>query len=129
MLQLKEIMTNDADRGLFITEGTMIASLYNQRCKIGKNVKHSLFHDLAYDTFTVLDGNGDNLLDKYEYARLFYNLHMDDYKTVSKRSFCALDTDRDGYLTRSDYIFAFRDYFFSDDPSCPGTLLFGPFYD
>src|SRR5262245_6523674 len=74
--------------------------------------------------FTMLDRNGDGVVTLEEYKWLYSSGGLDP--NLAADSFKKLDTDHDGRITTSELSTRLFEFFMSDDPSLPGTWLFGP---
>ena len=75
--------------------------------------------------FTAIDRNGDDRISEEEYRRLIetWNGQPADTDAVFHR----LDLDRDGYLSREEFTAFWVEFWSGDDPTSPGTWVFGRF--
>ncbi|GGP68181.1 EF-hand domain-containing protein [Saccharothrix coeruleofusca] len=69
--------------------------------------------------FDVIDRNDDDMIDEQEFRRFLQVWQIDSPATMEV--FTRLDTDRDGQISRHEYVSSWRD-FFSDSTTAPGTL-------
>ena len=79
------------------------------------------FTDAVFD---VIDTNGDNEISKDEFHRFTGNVWGVSQPEAAE-AFSALDTDGDGLISRPEFVRASREFFLSNDPSSPGSVLFG----
>ena len=80
---------------------------------------------MATTAFDVLDtsGSGTISLDEYRAFREAYgvdNANADEH-------FSRLDADDDSLISRDEFTVLMVDFFLSDDPDVPGSLLFGDY--
>lgn len=76
----------------------------------------------AQETLRVLDRTGSGRATPEEYA---------DWLTAwggegPEEAFARLDRGGKGFLTEADVIVAVQEFYLSDDPEAPGTVLYGP---
>ena len=75
--------------------------------------------------FTAIDRNGDDRISGEEYRRLIetWSGRQADTGAVFHR----LDLDGDGYLSRAEFSAFWVEFWSGDDPTSPGTWVFGRF--
>lgn len=75
--------------------------------------------------FEAVDRNGDDRISGAEYKRLIetWNGRPVDTEAVFHR----LDLDGDGYLSRDEFTAFWVEFWAGDDPTSPGTWVFGRF--
>jgi Ca2+-binding EF-hand superfamily protein len=73
--------------------------------------------------FDAVDENADNTISAGEYRQLIetWNGRSTDTDTIFHR----LDLDRDGRLSREEFIDLWVEFWAGDDPIAPGTWVFG----
>ncbi|MFE2035524.1 EF-hand domain-containing protein [Streptomyces scopuliridis] len=99
----------------FIT-ASRLTSIDTSRLNLADGAGHVIFD--------VIDVNGDNEINKDEFARFLRDVcRIDAPDTMD--AFAQLDTDGDGAISRHEFIRAVREHFFSDDLDAPGSLFFG----
>ncbi|MEV7779975.1 EF-hand domain-containing protein [Kitasatospora sp. NPDC088351] len=94
------------------------------RASILDNSRFDSVDGLSNVLFDVIDVNGDNEIDKSEFARFLGNVWGVPAPDTAQ-AFAALDTDGDGRISRSEFVRAAREFFMSNDPAAPGGRLFG----
>ncbi|WP_432096553.1 EF-hand domain-containing protein [Streptomyces sp. bgisy100] len=78
---------------------------------------------LTHAQFDLIDVDGDHQISQSEFNKMSTLWGISEPEM--KESFQALDTDGDGHISRSELIRASREFFLSNDPSAPGSILFG----
>jgi Ca2+-binding EF-hand superfamily protein len=75
--------------------------------------------------FEAVDNNGDGLISAAEYRQLIetWNGRPVDTDAVFHR----LDLDADGYLSHEEFTALWVEFWVGDDPTSPGTWVFGRF--
>lgn len=78
---------------------------------------------LAEVCFDAIDRDGDGLISKAEYVRVYHVAGQDP--EAGKVAFDRIDTDGDGSITCDELVTAVRELVTSQDPSAPGAWMFG----
>lgn len=75
--------------------------------------------------FEAVDENGDDLISAEEYRQLIetWNGRAVDTDAIFSR----LDLDGDGHLSRAEFTALWVEFWVGDDPTSPGTWVFGRF--
>lgn len=108
--------------------GRMTEERFIDGCKKLRNDTNypTVLKEVAAICYSLLDSDGDGIIDEDNYARLFYNLRIPDHEALAKVSFAALDTNHDGKLNFEETSTGYYDYMQSDDESLPSRIFFGP---
>ena len=80
-------------------------------------------HRINLHLFTLFDLNKDNYIQLNEYANMLSVYEVSN--TECKKSFDALDTNKDGQISRSELIQGLDDFFRSPKENVPGNWIFG----
>ncbi|MFD4867841.1 EF-hand domain-containing protein [Streptomyces sp. NPDC058412] len=80
--------------------------------------------DIADALMRALDTNGDGMLSKGEYLRIYTHLGIDPAHCGD--AFRRLDRDGDGAISHDEWRTALTEFYLSDDASAPGNWLLGP---
>jgi Ca2+-binding EF-hand superfamily protein len=80
---------------------------------------------VARATFRAIDRSGSGRVTADEFAAWLDAWDIDDHAMVFHR----LDRDDTGVLTEQDLVEATREFYLSNDPEAPGTVLYGPLPD
>jgi juvenile hormone diol kinase len=81
--------------------------------------------EMATRAFDVLDRDGDGTISLEEY-RAFREAYGVDNADAAEH-FARLDANNDSLISRAEFTVLMKDFFLSDDPEAPGSLLFGDF--
>ncbi|WP_204076619.1 EF-hand domain-containing protein [Planotetraspora phitsanulokensis] len=73
--------------------------------------------------FEAIDLNGDGLISRSEYGALIET--WNGTPTATDEIFPRLDLDGDGHLTRDEFRTHWTEFWAGDNPSAPGTYVFG----
>lgn len=74
--------------------------------------------------FDLVDQNEDGTISLDEHKMFFIALGIDAEQSLVV--FAKLDTDRDGFLSKEEFLQAGRDFFFADEKDAPGNWFWGP---
>jgi len=102
-------------------------SFINNLKKVGKKDILATTNDIHARYFLNADHNKDGLLALEEFIKYYYILGLD--ASLAKESFDAIDTNKDGFISRGEFITAGNDFFNSEHETKSGGLLFGPLVD
>jgi hypothetical protein len=80
---------------------------------------------LAGTFFELADDNGDGLVDQDEFWAFQHGHFPELTRADLGEAFGHLDANRDGYLTREEFVGAIVDYWTSPDPDAPGNWWLG----
>lgn len=75
--------------------------------------------------FTLADKNGDGRLDEQDLVRIGQAFSIDALSVSEAHR--RIDTDRDGFIDKTDMLKRLDEFCFSDDPTAPGNWLLGNF--
>ena len=75
--------------------------------------------------FEAIDENGDDLISRTEYHQLIEA--WNGRPTDTDETFDLLDLDTDGYLSHREFRALWTQFWAGDDPTAPGTWVFGRF--
>ncbi len=81
-----------------------------------------VMHTSAY-IFMLFDLNNDKMISRKEYADMFQIYNINQH--YIEQAFDNLDTNKDGAISLSELVFAFREFLLSEDPNSPGNWIFG----
>jgi Ca2+-binding EF-hand superfamily protein len=87
---------------------------------------HSMFDVVsatATEMFDAIDENADGMISAAEYRRLIETWM--GRETDTDEVFSMLDLNGDGHLSREEFTELWSQFWASDDPSAPGTWVFG----
>ncbi|GLW53714.1 MULTISPECIES: EF-hand domain-containing protein [Streptomycetaceae] len=79
---------------------------------------------IADAVMNALDTNGDDVLDREEYIRLYDTLGVP--QELSQEAFARVDRDGNGVISYGEYRAAIVEFYLSTDPTAPGNFLLGP---
>jgi Ca2+-binding EF-hand superfamily protein len=79
----------------------------------------------AYAMFEAVDENGDGHISKGEYRQLVEA--WNGRETNTDEVFALLDLNHDGHLSRQEFTVHWTEFWAGDDPSAPGSWVFGLF--
>ncbi|MDV9193095.1 EF-hand domain-containing protein [Streptomyces sp. SR27] len=117
-LELLRHSGSDGDR---LTKDQFVAA---SRLAVVDTSRLNVVEGLAHAMFDLIDSNYDNEVDKEEFHTYVTKVWRVD-SPEAMEAFVRLDTDGDGCISRSEFIRAQREYYFSNDPDAAGSLLFG----
>jgi len=98
----------------------MIANIEKQ----GKNNFLEVATFLFGRYFDAVDKDGDGRIGPAEYARYFYIIGV--AHKFSEQAFHAVDTDKDGVMTREEFVKAGSDFIGLEEQCIPSDSMFGP---
>jgi Ca2+-binding EF-hand superfamily protein len=75
--------------------------------------------------FDAVDENGDGEISPAEYHRMIHA--WNGVETATDDVFPLLDGNGDGHLSRAEFAALWTEFWAGDDPSAPGTWVFGRF--
>jgi Ca2+-binding EF-hand superfamily protein len=81
--------------------------------------------ETATAMFDVVDENGDREISAAEYHQLV--VAWNGVETDTDEVFHLLDLNGDGHLSRDEFVQLWTEFWAGDDPSAPGTWVFGRF--
>jgi hypothetical protein len=79
---------------------------------------------LGHVIFDVIDADLDNEISKDEFARFVTDVWKIEAPD-SMDTFTELDSDDDSKISRQEFLRGMREYFLSNDPDAPGSLVLG----
>lgn len=82
--------------------------------------------DAIRTAFGLLDTSGNGYIQEEKYIRFLNDLQFRDHEYLAKLAFKGLDSNKDGVLSFEEFRDACYDFWFSEDETRPGTLLWGP---
>jgi len=103
------------------TDNIMISNIVEQ----GKNSFLQVASYLFGRYFDAVDKDKDARIRLPEYIRYFYIIGVAE--KYAEPAFHALDSDKDGVITREEFIKAGSDFIGLEKQSLPGDYMFGPF--
>jgi len=111
------------ENSCYTTADIMIANIEEQ----GK----SSFLDVANYLFgryvDAVDQDKDNRICLAEYTKYFYIIGVN--QKYAQKAFNALDTDKNGFITRDEFVKAGSDFIGLENPCYPSDKMFGSFDD
>lgn len=116
----------DADHDGRVTEDEFVTFWVNfaDQAQAGNEALAFLLIASGEMNFDLLDSDGDGAISLEEYTHWLKAQNVDtDYEACFK----TLDLDSNGSLNRSEAGKLLRNFILSDDPTAPGTLLYGNF--
>jgi Ca2+-binding EF-hand superfamily protein len=78
--------------------------------------------NLIFDTF---DTDEDGAISSQEW--LTFMGICKNHRIYAGRAFWEIDTNKDGFLSKEEFLKAFYDFYHSNDPTALGNLLFMPY--
>jgi Ca2+-binding EF-hand superfamily protein len=121
---IESIADLDGDARVTISEWMAYWAAVQRGVDRGDDTLASL-HRAARETLRALDRTGSGRATPEEYADWLSAWGADGHR----EAFAALDRGGKGFLTEADVIVAVQEFYLSDDPEAPGTLLYGPLTD
>lgn len=124
--RLREIMmgwwdvlraTSDKDRDQKVTLAEVLATVDNLGALL------DLVAVTAESMFDAVDQDGDGRVSAAEYGRMIHAWTGDDMPT--DHGFIHLDLDGDGWLSKSEFVGHWVEFWAGDDVDAPGTYMFG----
>jgi len=94
--------------------------------KVDSRQKSNKYYTTS-EFFDVVDTNGNGVILLQEFTVYFKCMGIDEEH--AKASFDAIDTDKDGFITRDEFVAAGSEFFNGVAPSHPGTMFLGPLVD
>jgi Ca2+-binding EF-hand superfamily protein len=85
-------------------------------------VTNYVYRTMAY-IFLLFDLNHDKVISYLEYANMISIYGIPP--KYCKQSFNRIDLNSDGMISEEEMLTALEDFFYSDDPDGPGSLIFG----
>ena len=74
--------------------------------------------------FDIIDSNNDGVISVHEYT-VFFQIYNIDPKYVAE-AFQAIDTDKNGVISRDEFVAAYQECASGTDESHPSQHMFGP---
>ncbi len=124
--RLREIMmgwwealhaASDEDRDQRITMDEVLAAVDNLGTML------DLVVATAESMFEAVDEDGDGRVSAAEYSRMIHAWTGDDSPTDA--GFARLDLDGDGWISKSEFVSHWVEFWAGDDEDAPGTYVFG----
>lgn len=80
-----------------------------------------ILNNLVFDAF---DSDGDEKISRKEWIELLtvYNIHQ----IYAEQIFSQLDRNSNGFLSKEEILQMFYEFYYSDDPAAPGSIMFSP---
>lgn len=79
---------------------------------------------MGQSIFKAIDANKNGTISHKEFANFCkaYNVPEDRVPEI----FATIDLDRDGLLSKEEFMLAYASFFLDENPDCPYNNLFGP---
>ena len=106
-----------------VTESMYIEKFFNV---VSKDGAEEMMRKEWNNNFTVMDVNKDGVISKAEHRR-FFEARKQLNPNVAIVAFSAIDKDKDGFISRDEFVEVALDHFFNfSDETKPSKHFFGP---